>query len=400
MISLINWLIDDTKHTVRAELRLANVALVQITRNLKDNSERQMPSKLKLRPTTNPDGTPIAVHAAPDNSAWRASHREAIIEPELPIIDPHHHLWDRHGQTYLLQEFMAEAQSGHNIVSSVFVECGAFYRKTGSEMMQRLGEVEFANGVAAIAASQLYGKTQVCAGIVGSADLTFGTEIGELLDAQIAAAGGRFKGIRLITKWDADEQLNNGRYLIPPKLMSDPDFRKGFAELGPRNLSFDTMIYHHQIPEVIDLARSFPDTTIILNHIGGLIAKTRTYLAKEKEATDTWRASMHELAKYPNVYVKLGGLGMSYLGFGFEKLAKPADSTQLAAAWGPLFDDCIEAFGAQRCMFESNFPPDRASVDYHVIWNAFKRVAAKYSAADKQALFFGTAAKAYLLKLD
>lgn len=359
-----------------------------------------MPSKLKLRPTTNLDGTPIAVHAAPDNSAWRASHREAIIEPELPIIDPHHHLWDRHGQTYLLQEFMGEAQSGHNIVGSVFVECGAFYRKTGPEMMQRLGEVEFANGVAAIAASQLYGKTQVCAGIVGSADLTFGTEIGELLDAQIAAAGGRFRGIRLITKWDADEQLNNGRYLIPPKLMSDPDFRKGFAELGRRNLSFDTMIYHHQIPEVIDLARSFPDTIIILNHIGGLIAKTRTYLAKEKEATDTWRASMHELAKCPNVYVKLGGLGMSYLGFGFEKLSKPADSTQLAAAWSPLFDDCIEAFGAQRCMFESNFPPDRASVDYHVIWNAFKRAAAKYSAADKQALFFGTAAKAYQLELD
>ena len=359
-----------------------------------------MPSKLKLRPTTNADGTPIAVHAAPDNSAWRASHREAIIEPELPIIDPHHHLWDRHGQTYLLQEFMAEAQSGHNIVGSVFVECGAFYRKNGPEMMQRLGEVEFANGIAAIAASQMYGKTQVCAGIVGSADLTFGQEIGQLLDAQIASAGGRFKGIRLITKWDADEQLNNGRYLIPPKLMSDPDFRKGFAELGPRNLSFDAMIYHHQIPEVIDLARSFPDTTIILNHIGGLIAKTRTYLAKEKEATDTWRASMHALAKCPNVYVKLGGLGMSYLGFGFEKLAKPADSTQLAAAWGPLFDDCIQAFGAQRCMFESNFPPDRASVDYHVIWNAFKRVAAKYSAAEKQALFFGTAAKAYQLKID
>jgi predicted TIM-barrel fold metal-dependent hydrolase len=222
---------------------------------------------------------------------------------------------------------------------------------------------------------------------VGSADLTYGAEIGKLLDAQIAAAGGRFRGIRLITKWDADEQLNNGRYLIPPKLMSDPDFRKGFAELGPRNLSFDAMIYHPQIPELIDLARTYPDTTIILNHIGGLLAKTRTYLANEKEATDTWRMLLGELAKYPNVYVKLGGLGMPYLGFGFESLSKHAES-------------CIEAFGAQRCMFESNFPPDRASVDYHVIWNAFKRVAAKYSAADKQALFFGTAAKAYQLKID
>ena len=359
-----------------------------------------MPSKLQLRPTKNPDGTPVAAHTVPDNSAWRASHREEIIDPELPIIDPHHHLWDRHDQTYLLKEFMADAQSGHNIVASVFVECGAFYRKTGPEMMERLGEVEFANGIAAVAASQVYGKTQVCAGIVGSADLTYGQEIGRLLDAQIAAAGGRFRGIRLITKWDADEALNNGRYLIPPKLLSDPDFRKGFAELGPRNLSFDAMIYHHQIPELIDLARTFPDTTIILNHIGGLLAKTRTYLAKEKETVALWRSAMGDLAKCPNVYVKLGGVGMPYLGFGFEKHSKPADSQALAAAWGPVFKDCIDAFGTERCMFESNFPPDRASVDYPILWNAFKRVAQGYSAAEKHGLFFGAAAKAYQLKVS
>ena len=204
----------------------------------------------------------------------------------------------------------------------------------------------------------------------------------------------------MITKWDADEQLNNGRYLIAPKLLSDPDFRRGFAELGPRNLSFDAMIYHPQIPELMDLAQTFPDTKIILNHIGGLLAKTRSYVAKEQEATQAWRTSMGALAKCPNVYVKLGGLGMPYLGFGFEKPAKPVDSQQLADAWGPLFDSCIEQFGAERCMFESNFPPDRSSVDYPIIWNAFKRIASRYSASEKQALFCGTAARVYQIKVD
>ena len=182
--------------------------------------------------------------------------------------------------------------------------------------------------------------------------------------------------------------------------MQDRDFRAGFGTLAPRKLSFDTMIYHPQIPELAELARAFPDTTIVLNHIGGLIAWTRNYVTRKEEAIAQWRSSMADLAKCPNVFVKLGGLGMPYLGLGLDKLEVPASSERLAEAWGPLFEHCIDKFGPDRCMFESNFPPDRESADYPILWNAFKRIAAGYSAGEKQALFYGTAAKAYRLNFD
>lgn len=331
---------------------------------------------------------------------WLSQQQEAILEPELPIIDAHHHMWVRPGGRYFLDDFLAEAQSGHNIKASVFVECGSFYRKNATALMAPLGEVEFANGAAAMAASSTYNSTLVCAGIVGTADISVGAAVAEVLDAQIAAGGGRFRGIRVSTKWDADDELNTTRYIVPRDVMQDKDFRAGFAMLAPRKLSFDAMIYHPQILELAALARAFPDTTIVLNHIGGLIASTRTYLARKDAAIAQWQSHMAELAKCPNVFVKLGGLGMPYLGLGFEKRAAPASSAQLAASWGPLFKHCIDNFGPQRCMFESNFPPDRDSVSYAVIWNTFKRIAAGYSADEKHALFYGAAAKAYRLNLD
>jgi L-fuconolactonase len=358
-----------------------------------------MPSILIARQFKNPDGTPAPTHVVKDNSAWRAKYREDILEPERPIIDAHHHLWDRPGQTYLLKEYLAEAQSGHNIQGSVYVECGAYYGKNVPDMLKQLGEVEFANGIAAMAASLAYGQTLVAAGIVGSADLTYGPEISELLDAQIATAPKRYRGIRLITKWDADEKLNNSRYLIKPGLLAHPMFRSGFAMLGPRKLSFDAMVYHPQLPELTALARAFPDTTIILNHVGAFLGKTHTYLPRESEEFALWQQSLRELAQCPNVFVKLGGLGMPYLGFGMNALERPAESSRLADVWGPYFTTCIEAFGPERCMFESNFPPDRESVEYHVLWNAFKRVAMPYSDAEKHDLFYGTAVRAYRLEL-
>ena len=341
-----------------------------------------------------------AMERDPGRTKWRSLHREEILDPELPIIDPHHHLWVRPGNRYLVDEYRGDAQTGHNIRASVFVDCGSFYRKSGPDLMAPLGEVEFANGVAAMTASGTYGSTMVCAGIVGTADISVGAEVAELLDAQIAAGGGRFRGIRVSTKWDADEELNTTRYIVPRAVMQDPDFRAGFAMLAPRKLSFDAMIYHPQIPELVDLARAFPETTIVLNHIGGLIAWTRSYLARKDEAIAQWRSSIADLALCPNVFVKLGGLGMPYLGLGFDKLDAPASSEQLAQSWGPLFSHCIEKFGPERCMFESNFPPDRESVDYPILWNAFKRIAAEYSADEKHALFYGAAAKAYRLHVD
>lgn len=337
--------------------------------------------------------------ARDERAQWRARVREDIIDPDRPIIDAHHHLWNRPDDRYFLDEFLADARSGHNIVASVFVECGQMYRKGAEPLMAPIGEVEFVNGIAAMAASGNFGSTLVAAGIVGTADLSVGAEVARILDAQMQASP-RYRGIRLTTKWDADDELNTGRYLVPRGIMADADFRAGFAMLGPRKLSFDAMIYHPQLGELADLARAFPETTIVLNHIGGMLAFTQTYVARKDEAIAQWRAGMTALAKCPNVVVKLGGLGMSYFAHGFDQRDRPATSDELASGWGPYFEHCIDAFGPTRCMFESNFPPDRDSVSYPVIWNMFKRVAARYSQDEQHALFFGTAASAYRLPLS
>jgi len=329
---------------------------------------------------------------------WRAKLREDIIEPELAIIDAHHHLWNRPDDRYFIEDFLADAQTGHNIVATVFVECGQMYRQGVEPLLAPIGEVEFVNGIAAMSASGSFGTIRVAAGIVGTADLSVGADVARILDMQIQASS-RYRGIRLTTKWDADDDLNTGRYLIPPGIMQDEQFRVGFAMLGPRKLSFDAMIYHTQLRELADLARAFPDTTIVLNHIGGMLAFTKTYLPRKDEAIAQWRAGITELAKCANVVVKLGGLGMSYFAHGFDQHDTPATSEALAAGWGPYFKHCIDQFGPTRCMFESNFPPDRDSVSYPVIWNVFKRVAARYTKEEKQALFYGTAASAYRLQL-
>ncbi len=366
-----------------------------------------MKTKMPPREAKDPNQATPASNAAPQphrsNAQWLALRREEILEPGLPIVDSHHHLWTglgaRYAYSYMFEDYLADVQSGHNIVASVYMDCGSFYRKNASALMAPVGEVEFANGIAAMAASGTFGKTLVGAGIVSTADISVGAEVAEVLDAQIAAGCGRFRGIRVTTKWDANEELNNSRWIIPRDLMQDRDFRAGFATLAPRKLSFDAMIYHPQIPQLADLARAFPDTSIIVNHVGGLVAMTRSYVARKDKAIAKWHSAMTELAQCPNVFIKLGGLGMPYLGFGFDKLEAPASSEQLAQAWGPLFKHCIDKFGPDRCMFQSNFPPDRASVSYAVLWNAFKRIAAGYSADEKRALFHGTAAKAYRLNL-
>ena len=361
-------------------------------------------TKLLPRETEDPKARSVHVTSVPQPQQSLADRlaapTEVVLEPDLPIIDAHHHLWDRPGNRYLLPEYLTDVATGHNICASVFVDCGSFYRELGPALMAPVGEVEFTNGIAAMAASGRYGKTQVCAGIVSSADISVGAAVAQVLDAQMAAGGGRFRGIRVTTKWDADEALNTGRYIVPRGLMLDADFRAGFAVLGPRHLSFDAMVYHPQILELADLARAYPETTIILNHIGGLIAHTRTYLARKEEAVVHWRSAMAVLAQCPNVFVKLGGLGMPYLGYGFDKRSVPASSAELAEAWAPYYRYCIDQFGPTRCMFESNYPPDRGSATYPVLWNALKRVAAGYSESEKHALFYTTAATAYRLVLQ
>ena len=334
----------------------------------------------------------------PVRDDWLARRTEAILEPDLPIVDPHHHLWERPGWVYLLDDLLADTNSGHNIVATVFVQCRSMHRASGPEEIKPVGETEFVNGVAAMSASGGYGKTKVCAGIVGHADLRLGARVRPVLEAHIRAGGGRFRGIRHITAWDADPTLMNPAYSPPPGLLADATFRQGFTCLAPLNLTFDAWLYHPQIDELTALADAFPDTRICLNHIGGPLA-IGVYAGKRDQVFAKWSASIRALSKCPNVFVKLGGTAMRIAGFDFHEQADPPSSETLAAAWKPYVETCIEAFGAWRCMFESNFPVDKGSYGYAPFWNACKILARGASAGEKTDLFSASAAQFYRLEL-
>jgi predicted TIM-barrel fold metal-dependent hydrolase len=338
----------------------------------------------------------ISAHLAvrPD---WLAKRKETIIEPELPIVDPHHHLIDRpESGTYLLPDLLADTNSGHNIAATVYLEWLSMYRARGPEAMRPVGEIEFANGVAAMTASGGYGKTQVCAGIVGHADLMLGAAVGPVLEAMVAHGGGRFRGIRYITASHPDQLQWGATAVRPEGLLREAKVREGFKELARLGLTFDAWMYFTQLGDLIDLARAFPSVPIVLDHIGGPIGLGR-YAGKRDEVFKDWSARMRELAQCPNVNVKLGGLGMRMFGFTFHTGEMPPSSEELATAWRPYIETCIQAFGPTRAMFESNFPVDKGSGGYAAFWNAFKRIAAGYSASEKQALFSGTASKFYRL---
>ncbi len=327
---------------------------------------------------------------------WLARHREQALEPGLPIVDPHHHLWDRPDWRYLLDELLADIDSGHNVISTVFVQCRAMHRGGGPEEFRPVGETEFVNGVAAMSASGGYGPAAICAGIVGHADLALGAPVQAVLEAHLRAGGGRFRGIRHITATDPDRSLLNPAYSPAPGLLGDKTFREGFARLAPLGLSFDAWLYHPQIDELTALARASPETRIVLDHVGGPLA-IGAYEGKRDAIFPRWAASIRELATCPNVFVKLGGLGMRINGYDFHEQPEPPSSETLAAAWKPYIETCIEAFTPARCMFESNFPVDKGSYSYGVFWNACKRLASGASASDKADLFARTASRFYRL---
>ncbi|MBV7267203.1 amidohydrolase family protein [Erythrobacter ani] len=341
---------------------------------------------------------------------------EDILEPDLPIIDPHHHLWDlrpmlpmfpepRHRfletlvpvAHYTFDQFHADVTTGHNIVATVFMECGAFYNADYGEAKKPVGEVEYVNGVAAQSASGLYGDLRACAGIVGHADLTLGSAAGEVLDALHAASPMRFKGIRHQGAWDADPEVLGPPFHAPPELYRDSTFREGFAEIGKRGMSFDAWILEPQIPDVVDLARAFPDTPICLDHCGTPLGSA-SYAGKLHERFDTWRHSIKELAACENVVVKLGGLAMHNCALPEKGPAAGSTSDHLAGLWRPYIETCIEAFGPQRAMFESNYPVDRWGATYPVLWNAFKWLTHGASADEKAALYAGNAARFYRIE--
>jgi L-fuconolactonase len=336
--------------------------------------------------------SPLVVEHPNPNPEWLAKLREDIIDPALPIIDPHHHLWDRPGSKYYLDELLADTGSGHNVVATVFLQCFWAYRTTGPEELRPVGETEF---VAAIAdeAIRRNTHTKACAGIVGHVDFRIGERVDDVLQAHIAAAGGRFRGIRQVSARHPDLLAS---IATPPPfgLLGDPAFRAGFARLAKHGLSFDAWLYHTQLGELLDLAKAFPTTPIVINHVGGPLG-VGPYRGKQEDVFAAWQKSMRELAVCPNVNVKLGGLAMAVNGFDFHKQDLPPTSDELAHAWRPWMVACIETFGARRCMFESNFPVDKAMCSYPVLWNAFKRIAADASTDERRALFHDTAANFY-----
>lgn len=312
----------------------------------------------------------------------------------MAIVDAHHHLWDRPGQRYLLDDLLRDTNTGHDIRATVFVQCRTMYRCDGPAAFQPLGETEFVNGIAAQSASGRYGPTRACAAIVGFADLTLGAAVAPVLEAHLRIAPERFRGIRCMTAFHVSEDiaLNSGK--VRKGLLMDPQFRRGFAELAPRGLSYDVWAFHTQLHEALDLARHFPDTSIVLNHVGGPLG-LGPYEGRRDEVFAAWRPAIQALSACPNVTVKLGGLAMHFSGLRFHERPAPPSSTELAEAWRPYIETCIDAFGPGRCMFESNFSVDKGMTSYAVLWNAFKRLAAGGSPAEKEALFHGTASRVY-----
>ncbi|WP_332837785.1 amidohydrolase family protein [Neoroseomonas rubea] len=338
----------------------------------------------------------MSTHYIAVREDWLAARQEEILDPAQPIIDPHHHLWDRPGWRYLLDEMLADLRSGHDVRATVLVQARAFHRADGPEHLRPVGETQFAAGVAAMCESGVYGTPRICAGIVGFADLTRGAAAGEALDAHIAAGNGRFRGIRHIATWDADPEMLNPAYTPAEDMLDSAGFRAGIAELGRRRLSFDAWIYFHQIPRLAALARACPDVPMVLDHCGGILGIGR-YAGRRDQVFATWSAHMADLARCPNVMVKCGGLGMRLPGFGLEDAEIAPSSAMLAEAWRPWMERCIELFGSRRCMFESNFPVDKGGYGYAVGWNAFKRVTAGATAEEKADLFWRSAARFYRL---
>ena len=355
---------------------------------------------LAVRPAQaqgNPRSAVLPIQA-PVRQDWLDKRHEEIIEPELPIIDPHHHLWDRPGYRYLFPELLADVGSGHNIRATCYEQAREMYRADGPEELKSLGETQFVSGVSAMSASGKYGPTRCITGIIGFVDLRLGSRAKGILERHIAISDGRLRGIRNGSTWSDDPTLKTFTAGGPPGLLLDSGFREGFAALAPLGLAFDAFMFQTQLQDLVDLARAFPQTTIVLNHCGGPLA-IGPYAGKREEAFTEWRDRIRAIASLPNTYVKLGGLGMKPIGFTFFENEQPPSSQDLEKAWRPYLETCITAFGPQRAMFESNFPVDKGTCSYQVLWNAFKRIAAGHSADEKTALFSGAAARAYRLEM-
>jgi predicted TIM-barrel fold metal-dependent hydrolase len=326
-----------------------------------------------------------------EHEVWLERVEEPILEPDLPIVDAHHHLWIRGDAPYLPREFAADLQRGHRVVATVFAECHSMYRTSGPEALRSVGEMEFVAGIAAMSDAGAFGSPGVCRAAVGGVDLTLGSAVEPVLDALTTASGGRFRGVRASVCWDASEALH--RAAPRAGFLSEAAVRAGIAVLARRALSLDCWLYHPQLAELAAVADAYPTLTIILNHTGTPILGG-PYRDRLDDVRRVWLAAMTDLARRDNVYVKLGALPAKFVGANKER-ALPPSSEDVATAWRPWIEPCIELFGARRCMFESNFPVHKNWVSYPILWNAFKRLAAHASRDEKAELFAGTAIRAY-----
>ena len=334
---------------------------------------------------------------------WLALTQEPALEPELPICDPHHHFWDMRGERapyrrYLMHELADDVNSGHNVRSTVFVEARAMYRSSGPEEMRSVGEVEFVQGLAAASESGLYGPTRAAASIVGNANLNLGDRVEPVLEALQAASPNRFRGIRHSLTWDPHPEFQDASRPNMEGLLSREDFRAGARVLARKGMSFEAWLYFPQLPELADFARAVPELSIILNHIGGLM-RVGPYGNNDDEVLATWRSGIAAVAECPNVNVKLGGIGMPRTGFDWHERDVPIGSEELAESMAPFMNYCIEQFGPDRGMFESNFPVDKVAYSYNVMYNAFKRLSKDYTDSERAAMFHDTAARVYRVEV-
>lgn len=327
---------------------------------------------------------------------WLALTQEPSLEPELPICDPHHHFWDlRPGsipyQRYLLHELNGDIYSGHNIRSTVFLEARSMYNIDAPEELRPVGEVEFVQGLAAASASGVYGLSRAASGIMGNADLKLGAGVAPVLDALQAASPNRFRGIRHNVTWNTDPQWHNRE---TEGILANDDFRAGAQVLSQKGFVLDLMQSFPQLQEIAAFAKAVPDLPIVVNHLGG-VSRVGIYEGKDEEIIPAWKEGITTVAACPNVTMKLGGMGMPRFGYGWHAREVPIGSEELAEAMAPWMNYCIEQFGPERCMFESNFPPDKVSFSYNVMYNAFKRLSKGYSATERAALFHDTAVGVY-----
>jgi predicted TIM-barrel fold metal-dependent hydrolase len=331
---------------------------------------------------------------------WLALTTEPTLEPEIPICDPHHHFWEYRPeppdyQRYLLQELADDISSGHNVRSTVFVEARSNYRSDGPEEMRPVGEVEFVEGLATASATGQYGPARAAAAIIGHANLNLGEDVERVLDALQAASPNRFRGIRHSVGWDPHPEVENRG---TERQLADDNFRAGAQVLARKGLVLENTVFFPQLPELAEFARAVPDLTIISNHIGGLM-RIGPYANRDDEVLATWRSGIAAVAQCPNIVIKLGGVGQPRYGFDWHTRDVPIGSEELAESLGPLMTYCIDQFGPERSMFESNFPPDKVSYSYNVMYNAFKRLSKGYSVSERAAMFHDTAARVYQINV-